>query len=147
MRKAVCISILIIVMLWPVSVMSQTGVDPCGDATDDAMTDFKYWEWIAIGCAFNVFGVAAAYFFKPQIPPSRFLGKTPEYVGEYTDCYLRLTRRFRSNKAWIGCGVAGGTALAILIIVAAAASSAEPSCTWSPSCPTPTCSSASCSRG
>lgn len=66
------------------------------------------------GCGF---GLGSAILFvnnyRLEVPPERLLGKSPEYVGFYTDFYKTRTRQLRRKYTAEGC--AGCTGLLILV--------------------------------
>ena len=59
------------------------------DAHKDVETDVNKQMWFIIGCIFPGVGILSPYFYKPPIPASNMLGKSPEYVSYYTDAYLQ----------------------------------------------------------
>ena len=47
----------------------------------------------------------AAHFMTPQVPPTKLLGKSPEYVAYYTVTYQEKVRRRQLSDAAAGCGI------------------------------------------
>ena len=48
------------------------------------------------------------YNYKPNLPPERFIGKSPEYIDYYTEAYMTKARSIRMRSAaagsvFIGC--------------------------------------------
>ena len=43
------------------------------------------------------------YIYKPNLPPERFIGKSPEYIDHYTDAYMKQARSIRMRLAAAGC--------------------------------------------
>ena len=57
------------------------------------------------------------YTQKPDLPPERFIGKSPEYIDHYTEIYRKRTRWVRTKAAVGGCftlGLMGITAIAVI---------------------------------
>ena len=46
--------------------------------------------------------------YEPNLPPKRFIGKSPEYVESYTNAYRTKTRSLRTTWAAAGAAIAGG---------------------------------------
>ncbi|RKU13306.1 hypothetical protein C6502_02765 [Candidatus Poribacteria bacterium] len=46
--------------------------------------------------------------YEPNLPPKRFIGKSPEYVESYTNAYRAKTRRLRTMSAAAGAATVGG---------------------------------------
>jgi len=83
----------------------------CTKAQMDAKTDVNGTLWMGAGFLFGLFGIGAAYLIEPDPPASRLLGKSPEYVAAYTDCYRDAARDIQVKKATVGCVI--GTLLYI----------------------------------
>ena len=45
------------------------------------------------------------YNYKPNLPPDRFIGKSPEYIDHYTEAYMKQARSIRMSTASAGCGL------------------------------------------
>ena len=73
------------------------------DALRDVEQDVSKITWGISGFFCSVCSVAYAYIDKPQVPASRFVGKSAEYVSFYTDAYHREVRKQRGQAAVIGC--------------------------------------------
>ena len=67
-----------------------------------------------VGTAIPLVGI---YNYKPNLPPDRFIGKSPEYIDHYTDVYRKKARSIRTGAAasgiilpgcLIGLGLAAG---------------------------------------
>lgn len=122
-------SVLVLALMIAAPGLAQTNSDICIQAEIDARGDVNSWLWMGVGCVFNLIGVGVAYLYKATPPPERLLGKPPEYVSAYTDCYVKQARKSQGGKAWIGCGVSGGvTLVAGTIILIAAADAASTAC-------------------
>lgn len=104
------------------------------DAVTDADKDVNKTLWFGAGCLFSglVFvplpglytgcllppiGITGTYFYQPKPPPSRFIGKTPEYVSVYTSTYKSkrgsIQSRMSTAGCLTGCGISGLTLLGI----------------------------------
>ncbi|MBN2379233.1 hypothetical protein JXM67_05470 [candidate division WOR-3 bacterium] len=130
MGKAFCSSVLLVVLsvVPAITLAQETESDPCLEAKYDARQDVKSWQWIAVGCVFNLLGVGAAYLLKPTPPPDRLLGKSSDYVESYTECFMKAARKVRGGYAWIGCGAAGVASLITGLIMYVLAVQAATSC-------------------
>ena len=90
------------------------------DANDDAYDDNKIenWLWcsggfclgISGGCLLGSLGIIGAYFRQPSPPPTRLLGKPPEYIDVYVSRYKWQRKRAALSGACLGC--AAGTVVA-----------------------------------
>lgn len=90
------------------------------DAYKDVETDVNKPMWFIIGCIFPGVGLLSPYFYKPPIPASNILGKSPEYVTYYTDAYLQKRESVQFQTAlggqatfcmsWCLLGVVSGIA-------------------------------------
>ena len=88
-----------------VDILAQT------DAERDAEADTKQVLWIGGnfllglvgGCVLGSVGLLGAYLYEPQVPASRLMGKSPEYVMFYTDAYKARSRDLHLKSALIGC--------------------------------------------
>ncbi len=75
------------------------------DAHKDVNTYVNRPMWFIIGCIFPAVGLLAPYFYKPPIPASSLLGKSPEYVAYYTDAYNQKRQSVQFSAALAGQGV------------------------------------------
>ena len=41
--------------------------------------------------------------YEPNLPPNRFIGKSPEYIEFYTDAYRKQAKSLRTGSAMKGC--------------------------------------------
>jgi hypothetical protein len=86
---------------------SEEVANACKQGEFDAQRDVNGTLWLAIGFFGGIFGVAAAYLIEPTPPASRLLGKSPEYIQAYTDCYTSAAKSIQTKKAITGCVVSG----------------------------------------
>ncbi len=90
----------------PVALMAQetnAQTKACAQAQQDVEMEVNKTLWLAVGFFFGLLGVGAAYLIEPSPRSSRLLGKSPEYVAAYTDCYKDAGRRIQTNAAIKGC--------------------------------------------
>ena len=98
------------------------------DAEADANKDVNKLIWFGTGCVLSGLvlvsipllpgvytscllppaGIAGTYFYQPDPPVSRFLGKEPEYVSIYTSTYKSRRGRIQSDMSSIGCATGCG---------------------------------------
>lgn len=104
------------------SLQSETD-EACAAAQADAEEETSGALWFLAGCALTWVGVVGAYVIKPNPTATKLLGKSPEYVAAYTDCYKDKAVSIQTKWAWIGCGVSAVAYLIYVIAVVAAASS------------------------
>ncbi len=87
----------------PVVVSAQSMQQACVQAQADAERDVNGVLWMAAGFFFGLLGIGAAYVIEPDPPATKLMGKNPEYVAAYTDCYKRAGRDIQVKKALTGC--------------------------------------------
>ncbi|NPA80722.1 MAG: hypothetical protein GXO29_06715 [Thermotogae bacterium] len=113
----------------PVALQAQAASEACQQAQMDVQNDVNGTLWLAAGFFLGILGVGAAYVLEPDPPATRLVGKDPQYVAVYTDCYKRAGKDIQVKKAAIGC--VASTVLATLCygsyccLVAGAAASAN----------------------
>ena len=109
MTKAIAFSTLVLILfttlLYPIAMHAQmTEVQQAeADALRDVDQDVSPISWGIGGFFCGVCAVAYVYIDKPQVPASRLVGKSAEYVSFYTDTYNREVRKQRGQAALIGC--------------------------------------------
>ena len=128
MKHKLVLILFAVVLLASVNpVIAQEGVgetsDICQRAKLDAQADVNKMLWFGAGCLFGIFGLGAAYIIEPSPPATRLLGKPPEYVAVYTDCYRDEAKRIRTKGAWLGCVVGSVLSVAWYVVLVAAAAS------------------------
>jgi len=100
--------------------------DPCMTAQQDATRDTNKGLWFLAGCAIGITGIIIAYVLEPTAPQSRLIGKSPQWVSVYIDCYQRKGKSVQGNAAVTGCLVGEGVlVVAYLIIIAVAVESED----------------------
>jgi len=97
--------------------------DPCATAYRDAETNINKTMWFVIGCLAGLVGWIIAYAIEPNPPAASLVGKSPQYVATYSDCYKRKGKSSQTNAALVGCLI--GTAASVLLWVAVFATAEE----------------------
>ena len=82
----------------------------CANAERQASSDISGGTWFLIGCVAGPIGYLIA-MSEPNPPSTHLLGKSPEYVAAYTDCYRRKGKSIKTKGALYGCLVATGVQL------------------------------------
>lgn len=77
----------------------------CAQAEADAERDVNSTLWLGGGCLLGLIGLGAAYLIEPSPPAMRLVGKSPEYVAAYSDCYKAKGKSIQTKNATIGCVV------------------------------------------
>lgn len=99
------------------SVEAQVIVDT---ATADANNDVNKPLWFVVGSLLSgllflpipygyvspPIGTIGTYFYRPAPPPSRLIGKSPEYIAAYTSAYK--LRRGNIQVRWTSAGCLSG---------------------------------------
>ena len=99
-------------------------------AEQDANQDVNKPFWFGVGCFLTglfflqepvgyivpPLGIAGTYFYRPAPPPSRLIGKSPEYVDAYTSAYQ--LKRGSIQAQWASAGCLGGclTVTAVILV-------------------------------
>jgi hypothetical protein len=102
-KKVLLIVAVFMVFLPVVSIAQSIDNEACTQAEVDAGVDFNKQIWWAGGCLFGLIAVGVAYVVKPNPPASRLVGKSPEYVASYTDCYEDKAGSLQRTAALQGC--------------------------------------------
>ena len=93
----------------------------CSDGERRAKEDINTTTWLAIGCLAGLIGYLIA-LSEPNPPATELLGKEPEYVASYTDCYRNEGKSIKSKNALTGCLVGTAASVALIVIIAASSS-------------------------
>lgn len=118
--KALSGSIIILISLMLVAIPIQTNLiaqdaaTACMDAERQAQSDISGGTWFALGCLFGIIVYLIA-LQEPNPPATQLLGKSPEYVAAYTDCYRKKGKQIKSKNALTGCLI--GTAASVVFYV------------------------------
>ena len=88
----------------------QIGEAGYNDGSDDADVNSCLWLsgglclGVGGGCLLGSLGVVAAFFYEPSPPPpTRLLGKPPEYVDVYVSNYKHARWMLALSGASLGC--------------------------------------------
>jgi len=95
------------------------------DAERDAESDANKTIWFIAGCCGGIVGLIIAYAIEPSPPAVKLLGKSPEYVATYTDCYKAKRKSIQTKTAMTGCGITTVVYLALYVVALAAAASED----------------------
>jgi len=86
--------------------LRQLGVrlqEPCQEAKTAAEEDVNGTLWFLGGCIGGIIGLGAAYIIEPDPPSQALVGKSDQYVAEYTDCYAEAGGDKQQDQALYGC--------------------------------------------
>ena len=89
-----------------VRALRQLGVkfqQPCAEAKAAAEDDVNGTLWFLGGCLGGIIGLGAAYIIEPDPPSQALVGKSDQYVAEYTDCYAEAGGDKQQDRALYGC--------------------------------------------
>ncbi len=98
----------------------STGGDACGQAKTDAGIDNggMHWIWYGAGCLFPVIAILGGFLIPMPVPANRIMGKSAEYVTNYTQCYQEQTKTDNGMAAIWGTVTAGVLYCAVWIYYA-----------------------------
>ena len=98
--------ILIAIIMFPASGRAE-GINAaeraCVRAKGDARKDVNESVWISMDFFFLIFGVVVANVIVPDPPAYRLIGKSPEYVSSYVECYRKTICDIQDRAALKGC--------------------------------------------
>ena len=106
--------------------LRQLGVrlqEPCPEAKAAAENDVNGTLWFLGGCLGGIIGLGAAYIIEPDPPSQALVGKSDQYVAEYTDCYKNAAGDTQQTQALYGCLASVAAYGAFYAILAATAAS------------------------
>jgi len=108
------------------SIMATAAIE---DAKRDANADVNKLLWVGAGCLLSgvslvdnyscllsTAGLIGTYFYRPNPPASRLIGKSPEYVTFYTEAYKAESGKLQALMSTAGC-VGGGVVITGCAIV------------------------------
>ena len=70
------------------------------DAERDAQKYADSGHWFLMGCILQ--GNSAKVDESISLPPTRLLGKSPEYIRLYAAVYSQKVKKIRTNSVWAG---------------------------------------------
>ncbi len=123
MKKALSIILIHLILLVPI--LAQQPGDACAQAKADATMEVNSTVWFGAGCLFGLLGLGAAYVIEPEPSATSLLGKSPDYVAHYTDCYKESGKNIQTKKAMNGCLIGTGVQVLGYVLVAVAAESVD----------------------
>jgi hypothetical protein len=109
----------------PASPSYATQAGAMADGERDAQAETNGVAWLAVGCLVGVLGVVIGYVVEPSPPPTRLLGKSPDYVMAYTQSYKYAGKQAQGKKALVGCLVGTAAVAVVYVIVLSAAASSS----------------------
>ncbi|MBA7604968.1 hypothetical protein ES703_12096 [subsurface metagenome] len=116
MKKFVSTLIILSMIAVPIIILAEDAGDACLQAQMDAERNVSGPLWFGAGCLFGILGVGAAYLIEPSPSAVGMLGKSPEYVAVYTDCYKDKGSSIQTKNAWTGCLIGSTAEVAIYTI-------------------------------
>jgi hypothetical protein len=101
---------------------STTGTteNACVEGQMSAKSSVSGGLWFFAGC-FGLLGLLFAYIYEPSPPVMSLIGKSPEYVAIYTDCFKREAKSVQTKSAIRGCLVNGVVGIIFWVAIVAAA--------------------------
>ena len=108
MKKVLSTLIIISLLAVPIATTASDAGNACAQAQMAAKQDANGTLWFFLGCLGTVIAVALGYTLEPSPSATTLLGKSPEYVAVYTDCYKKEVKKTRGQNALFGCLVTGG---------------------------------------
>ncbi len=115
------LSLMLIIM--PITVdylLAQDVAMACMDAERQAESDVNGTTWFIIGCLIGWVGWLIGSMSDASPPAGQLLGKSPEYVAVYSDCYKKKAKDIKSTQALYGCLVGTGVVVIFYVILLAA---------------------------
>jgi hypothetical protein len=73
------------------------------DGTADAEADTNTVLWFGAGCVLSLVGVLIGYIVEPSPPPSRYVGRSPEYAAAFSSAYRSTGSSAQGRSAVFGC--------------------------------------------
>ncbi len=122
-RRVATTSLMAFIMFVAVTALQAAPADACTEAEMRAQSESNGVLWFGAGCLLGPLGVLGSYVIMPNPPASMMIGKSAEYVAQYSDCYKEKSVSLQSKNAWWGCGVTGAVYIAYYALVMAAFSS------------------------
>ena len=101
----IALGIVLAFNVYPETLMAQNTGNACAQAQTDAQMDVNGTMWMAIGflLGFPVGWPILPMVIEPSPPATRLMGKSPEYVATYTQCFKEAGKKIQQDKALIGC--------------------------------------------
>lgn len=116
--------ILMVLMPLQGTLLAQDLNNACGDGQNSAKADISGGTWFIAGCFLGP--LVYLIGLQPENPPAtNLLGKPPEYVAAFTDCYRNETKRIKSSNALTGCLIGSIVQIGLYVAIIASADSLE----------------------
>jgi hypothetical protein len=112
-----------VVTVLPDIAMAQSASGTTENACLDGQTSAKdsvSGMWFFAGCL-GFWGCLFAYIYAPSPSAASLLGKSPEYVAVYTDCFKEKAKSLQLKNAVMGCLVMSAVYVVIYAVAIAAA--------------------------
>jgi hypothetical protein len=115
--KGIAVILLTAMFTIPIApaVFAQDVATACMDAERQAKSDISGGTWFLIGCLIGPIGYLLA-MSEPNPPSTNLLGKSPEYVAAYTDCYRRMGKSIKTKNAMTGCIISVAVEVVLIVI-------------------------------
>ena len=117
MKKVLLIVAIFMAFLPVISVAQVLDSEACAQAKADAEMEVNKTMWFAGGCLIGILAVGAAYLVKPNPPASKLVGKSPEYIASYSDCYKEKASSIQTSSSMYGCVVGTLISAAIYTVI------------------------------
>lgn len=114
-KKTMAIFLALLMLIIPCLMNAQTSTEIIQQARMDAQRDINGCLWMGLGFFLVYLAVGAAYILVPNPPPSRLMGKSPEYVQVYILAYRRQARSKQVTNSLAGC--LGIFAAAFIVVI------------------------------
>lgn len=103
-KKIIALS-LAMMLVTPLLAQAPGAQQACSRAQMDAERDVNGTLWLGIGFLFTfpLGWPLLPMMIEPSPSASRYVGKSPEYIAAYTDCYKSAAKKIQQNKALTGC--------------------------------------------
>jgi len=116
MKQFVSTLIILSMIAVPVIILAEDAGSACMLAQSAAKQDANGTLWFLLGLGGGCIGspllglltLILGYSLNAPPPATALLGKSPEYVAVYTDCYAKEVKSTRGNNALYGCLTGGG---------------------------------------
>ena len=118
--KYICGILIAILLLNPAVILAQ---DACIAANQQAARDVDKTMWTILGCLNPVIAYLVATSAKASPRATALLGKSPEYVAMYTDCYSSEVQSRKVSGVKTGCYISVAFWAAYIVLAIAAVES------------------------
>ena len=88
------------------------------DGNLDAELEVDAGAWFFAGFLCGIFAIGGAMVYEPPINPVRLMGKSPDYIMNYTHAYKGTAAEKQTGASFAGCLIGSGISLAYILYVA-----------------------------